>query len=60
VQHAALIMKQRPLFLNVYVLTWTMSSSDIKQVIQQLGSEYEVVKPGTLLKMIAQVHSQVH
>ncbi len=60
VKHAALIMKQRPLFLNVYVLTWTMGSSDIKQVIQQLGSEYEVVKPGTLLKMIAQVHSQVH
>jgi hypothetical protein len=60
VKSVTLIMKQRPLFLNVYLLVWKMGPSDIKQVIQQLGSGYEVVKPGTLLKMIAQVHSQAH
>jgi len=54
------ILKQRPLFLNVYVLAWKMGPSDIKQVIQQLGSGYEVVKPGTLLKMIEQVHAKAH
>ena len=60
VKSASFILKQRPLFLNVYVLAWKMGPSDIKQVIQQLGSGYTVVKPGTLLKMIAQVHSQAH
>jgi hypothetical protein len=54
------IMRERPLFLNVYLLAWKMGPSDIKQVIQQLGSGYEVVKPGTLLNMIAQAHSQMH
>jgi hypothetical protein len=29
-----------------------MTPSDLKQVVQQLGSEYEVVTPGTLLAMI--------
>ena len=60
VKNAALILRPRPLFLNVYVLAWSMSPSDIKQVIQQLGNDYEVVTPGTLLKMIAQVHPQTH
>jgi hypothetical protein len=60
VNSASSILKQRPLFLNVYVLAWKMSPSDIKQVIQQLGSGYEVVKPGTLLRMIEQVHAQAH
>ena len=60
VKSATFILKQRPLFLNVYLLAWKMGPSDIKQVIQQLGSGYEVVKPGTLLKMIEQVHSQAH
>ena len=60
VKNATMIMKQRPLFLNVYILTWSMGPSDIKQAIQQLGNEYEVVTPGTLLRMIAQVHSQKH
>ncbi len=60
VQSVASIMQQRPLFLNVYVLTWKMGPSDIQQVIHQLGKGYEVVKPGTLLRMIAQVHAQVH
>ncbi len=60
VKSATVILKQRPLFLNVYLLAWKMGPSDIKQVIKQLGSGYEVVKPGTLLKMIEQVHSRAH
>ncbi len=39
-------------FLNVYVLAWSMTPSDLKQVVEQLGDEYEVVKPGQLLEMI--------
>jgi len=60
VNSITLIMRQRPLFLNVYLMAWNMGPSDIQQVIQQLGSEYDVVKPGTLLNMIAQAHSQAH
>jgi hypothetical protein len=60
VKGVSLILNQRPLFLNVYVLVWKMGPSDIKQVVQQLGSGYEVVKPGTLLKMIEQVHAHGH
>lgn len=40
-------------FLNVYVFAFKMSPTDLKQVAQQLGSEYQVVTPGTLLAMIA-------
>ena len=47
-------ISQRPLFLNLYILAWSMTPSDIQQTIQQLGSEYEVVSPGTLLAMIRQ------
>ncbi len=60
VKSATFILKHRPLFLNVYLLAWKMGPSDIKQVIQQLGSGYEVVKPGMLLKMIEQAHAQMH
>jgi hypothetical protein len=60
VKSATFILKQRPLFLNVYSLAWKMGPSEIKQAIQQLGSGYEVVKPGKLLKMIEQVHAQAH
>ncbi len=41
-----------PQFLNVYILAWSMTPSDLQQVIEQLGSEYEVVTPGRLLAMI--------
>jgi GxGYxYP putative glycoside hydrolase C-terminal domain/GxGYxY sequence motif in domain of unknown function N-terminal len=44
-------------FLNVYIIAWTMTPSDLKQVIQQLGNEYEVVTPGKLLAMIASAFS---
>jgi putative glycoside hydrolase with GxGYxYP motif/GxGYxY motif-containing protein len=40
-------------FLNVYIFAWSMTPSDLKQVVQQLGSGYEVVTPGRLLEMIA-------
>jgi hypothetical protein len=43
---------QRPYFLNVYVLAWTMTPTDLYQVAQQLGDAYEVVTPGTLLAML--------
>jgi hypothetical protein len=39
-------------YLNVYVMAWTMTPSDLKQVVQQLGNEYEVVTPGRLTGMI--------
>ncbi len=44
--------KGRPVLLNLYVLAWKMTPSDLKQVSIQLGGDYEVVTPGTLLSMI--------
>jgi len=54
IQNAASAWDGRPLFLNVYVLAWSMTPADLKQVAAQLDSKYKVVKPGTLLAMIAQ------
>lgn len=53
IKNAASANQQRPCFLNVYILAWTMTPSDLKQVVQQLGDEYEAVTPGTLLAMLA-------
>src|SRR6266571_3338709 len=39
-------------YLNVYIMAWTMTPSDLKQVVQQLGNEYAFVTPGRLLAMI--------
>jgi hypothetical protein len=39
-------------YLNVYIMAWSMTPSDLKQVVQQLGNGYEVVTPGRLLGMI--------
>ena len=39
-------------YLNVYVMAWTMTPSDLQQVVQQLGNQYQIVKPSTLLGMI--------
>ena len=44
--------RQRPLFLNVYVLAWNITPSHLAQVMQALGSEYQAVTPGTLLTML--------
>ncbi len=45
---------QQPQFINVYIHAWSMTPSDIKEVIQTLGSQYAVVTPGKLLAMIAE------
>ena len=45
---------KHPIFLNVYIMAWSMTPTNIKQVIQQLGTQYEVVKPSTLVNMIRQ------
>jgi GxGYxYP putative glycoside hydrolase C-terminal domain/GxGYxY sequence motif in domain of unknown function N-terminal len=55
VKAAALLNPRRPLFLNLYVLAWSMTPTALLQVVQQLGSEYEIVLPGTLLAMLARV-----
>ena len=44
---------QQPQFINVYIHAWSMTPSDIKEVIETLDSQYEVVTPGKLLAMIA-------
>lgn len=44
---------QRPLFLNVYILAWSMTPSQLQQVVQQLGSDYEFLLPYQLLAMLA-------
>ncbi|MGH2510327.1 MAG: hypothetical protein ACRDHZ_23375, partial [Ktedonobacteraceae bacterium] len=44
--------RRRPAFLNVYALAWRMGPTDLKAVVQELGSEYEVVLPSTLLSLM--------
>jgi hypothetical protein len=39
-------------YLNMYVMAWAMTPTDLQQVVQQLGSQYEIVKPSKLLEMI--------
>ena len=48
----SLIKNASAQYLNVYVMAWTMTPSDLQQVVQQLGNQYEIVKPSTLLGMI--------
>jgi hypothetical protein len=43
---------QRPYFINVYVLAWQMGPTELKEVARELGSGYEVVTPGVLLKLL--------
>ena len=52
IQHAIASNAHRPLFLNVYILAWSMNPSLLKQVVQQLGEQYEIVLPSTLLAML--------
>ena len=59
VRNATAANQRRPFFLNVYIMAWSMTPGDIKQVIQQLGSGYEVVTPGALLKMVAEQLAQL-
>jgi len=53
IRKAAPVNRQRPLLLNLYTLAWTMTPTDLKQVMQQLGSEYEAVTPGALVAIVA-------
>ena len=55
IQNVAASRSERPLFLNVYMLAWKISPADLKAIVQQLGSGYEVVLPKTLLAMLAKV-----
>jgi hypothetical protein len=48
----SLIKNASAQYLNVYVMAWTMTPSNLQQVVQQLGNQYEIVKPSTLLEMI--------
>ncbi|MBA2393954.1 MAG: hypothetical protein H0V70_14585, partial [Ktedonobacteraceae bacterium] len=45
--------KGRPILLNLYVLAWKMTPSDLKQVAEKLGAGYEIVTPGALLRMLS-------
>jgi len=47
-----LIKKASAQYLSVYVMAWTMTPSDLQQVVQQLGNQYQIVKPSKLLEMI--------
>jgi hypothetical protein len=53
IKAATLLHRNRPLFLNIYMLAWTITLADLKQAVEQLGEGYEVVLPGTLLAMLA-------
>jgi GxGYxYP putative glycoside hydrolase C-terminal domain/GxGYxY sequence motif in domain of unknown function N-terminal len=48
----SLIKNASAQYLNVYVMAWTMTPSALQQVVQQLGNQYEIVKPSILLGMI--------
>jgi hypothetical protein len=52
IKGAVLLNRRRPCFLNVYILAWSMTPSDLLQVVRQLGDAYEVVLPRTLLEMV--------
>ena len=57
IQHAIANNAQRPLFLNVYILAWSMNPSLLKQVVQQLGEQCEIVLPSTLLAMLSKAQA---
>jgi len=54
IKFASLLCRRRPLFLNVYIVAWSMTPSDVRKVVEQLGDAYEVVLPKTLLAYLAQ------
>ena len=57
IKRATSANQQRPYFLNVYVLAWRMTPSDLKHIVQQLGGEYEVVTPARLLTLVGKATS---
>ncbi len=58
IKRATSANQQRPYFLNVYVLAWRMTPSDLKHIVQQLGSEYEVVTPARLLTLVGKAQQR--
>src|SRR6266849_2884789 len=58
IKRATSANQQRPYFLNVYVLAWRMTPSDLKHIVQQLGSEYEVVTPARLLTLVGKAEQR--
>ncbi len=48
----SLIKNASAQYVNVYVMAWTMTPTNLQQVVQQLGNQYEIVKPSILLGMI--------
>lgn len=57
IKAASAARSQRPLFLSVYMLAWTIGPSHLKQIVQQLGDGYEIVLPKTLLAMLGKTLS---
>jgi hypothetical protein len=55
ITHAARAQTARPLFLNVYLLAWNITLADVQRVIERLGAGYQVVLPGTLLRMLREL-----
>ena len=53
IKRAESALPQRPLFLNLYVIAWSMSPTQLKQVAESLGEEYEIVLPRQLLQMLS-------
>lgn len=58
IRATATLRRQRPLFLNVYALAWQMSPTSLKEVMERLEDQYEVVLPRDLLMMLAQQRRQ--
>ncbi|MGH2496684.1 MAG: hypothetical protein ACRDIV_18440, partial [Ktedonobacteraceae bacterium] len=46
---------QNPIFLNIYLYAWSMAPTDISKLVQGLDHRYEVVTPGQLCALIAQM-----
>jgi len=57
IQHTIADNPHRPLFLNIYILAWSMNPSLLKQVVQQLGEQCEIVLPSTLLAMLSKARA---
>jgi GxGYxYP putative glycoside hydrolase C-terminal domain/GxGYxYP third domain/GxGYxYP_N second domain/GxGYxYP_N 1st domain len=49
---ARLIKNASAQYINVYIMAWTMTPSNLQQVVQQLGNQYQIVKPSRLLEML--------
>ena len=48
----SLIQNASAKYLNVYIMAWSMTPTNLQQVVQQLGNQYQIVKPSVLLEML--------